>query len=114
MIDEPVVTLRSPPTYNFLAIPTPPANVRAPVVEDVDSVTSDNVATPVTPRVVTADKAPDANIAVPSVIDEPVATSRSPPTYISLAIPAPPATVNAATVVDEASVVSWISNLSVI
>ena len=57
-------TSRSVPTYNFLAIPTPPSTIKAPEVELVESVTRFKLTAPLVSRVVTvaAAAAPDPRI----------------------------------------------------
>ena len=67
---RPPVTYARSPTNTSFAIPTPPAALRAPVVDDVDSVASVRVTTP--SRVAAApNKGPDTP-APPATIKEPV------------------------------------------
>ena len=112
------VNTESPPTNNFLAIAVPPAIVKQPpAVLEVASVASDNVTTPVTPKVLDKVVAP----VTAKVLDKVVAAvtpkvpvneefppiAKSVPTNNFLAIAVPPEIVkHPPTVLDEASIVS--------
>ena len=81
------LTAKSVPTYNFLAMPTPPVIITAPVVLE------------------------DASVAPESVVF--AVTAKSVPTYSFLATPTPPATLSVPVVLEDASVVPASVRMSV-
>ena len=94
------VTSKSVPTYNFLAMPTPPSIITDPVVELDASVVS------LTTRVPSISVLPlvAVTLNLPPM-------SKLPPTYSFLAIPAPPSTINDPVDVLLASVVKFAFNV---
>ena len=94
--------------FNDLVTVSPSASTLNPVIVIVPMVRSPEPSILVAP-----DKAPFNNVAVPSEIDEPVVTLRSPPTNNFLAIATPPSVlIEAVEVAEVASVESLISNSS--
>ena len=98
----PVINV-SPPTFKFLAIPTPPATFNAPVVEFVLCVVSVTVAAPVTPKVPLAETLVADN---PAKVVAPV-TPKVPPT-VSLPVTATALNVVSVAVAVETTVASTV------
>jgi hypothetical protein len=102
------------PTYKFLAIPTPPDNIKEPVDVDVASVAEDRnnplkkVAVSPTYNFLTIDKPPDTSNEPVDVLDASTDENidATPPMLTFLATPNPPRVVNAPDVDDDESVVS--------